>query len=249
MEKSKEPSGKGKGRYLLTGMLLVTALVAAVLFLKEWQAAEKAKRPLPLQGGAYYPIPKTRGPENAPIRLVEYSDFECPACRAATVTLNEIFAAYPGKIQLTYHHYPLTSHKWSHYAHQAAECMHIQGKFWLYHDMLYDKQTEWAVSTTAPVEILAQYARDCGADMNLFSNCMADTAVARGIYAEKEEGSRKAVTATPTVFLGDQRFVGPTEMKERGHNAIRRILGLPPISGLVKKEEPKKEEQAAVKKP
>ena len=63
--------------------------------------------------------------------------------------------------------------------------------------------------------------------MNRFGTCMADVAVSREIYAEKEEGNQRQVNATPTFFLGTERFVGPKEMEGRGENAVRKALGLP----------------------
>ena len=231
-EKVKKNFSKYNSRYVLTGILLVIFLVAGVLFLKQWRADQRAKRPTPLPEVAYYPVPKTRGPDDAPIKLVEYSDFECPACRAAEGALSELFLMYPGKIQLTYHHFPLSSHKWSPYAHQAAECMHIQGKFWPYHDLLYRKQPEWVTGVPTPVETLVRYASDCGADMDIFESCMKDEAVTRGIDAEKEEGTRRQVNATPTVFFGDQRFIGPVAIRNECQNAIRKTLGLPPLSSI-----------------
>lgn len=181
---------------------------------------------------------KVLGPVDASVKFVEYSDFECPSCRTAHEVFRSLFADYPGKIQLTFKHYPLTSHKWSIYAHQAAECMNAQGKFWSYHDKLYGSQAEWALSPVAPVEILARYAGELGADMKRFGQCMADAAVAHSLYVEKEEGNQRQVNATPTFFLGDERFVGPRELKERGENAIRKVLGLSANPVPEKKPEP-----------
>ncbi len=210
-------------RTLLTGVLLVLLLAGTIFFIKR-------NRAVPTQPGAsiYRAALKVQGPKRAPVKIVEYSDFECPSCRAVQADIQGFLKNYPGKMQLTYKHFPLTSHKWSIYAHQAAECMNAQGKFWPYHDMLYAKQQEWAPSNVPPVEILARYATELGADMNRFGACMADVAVTREIYAEKEEGNQQQVSATPTFFLGKERFVGRKEMQERGENAIRKILGLSP---------------------
>ena len=210
-------------RSLLVGVLLVLILVAAVLFARSHKRAPSA-----IPGGAGYRAAlKVQGPMAAPVKLVEYSDFQCPSCRAVQTDIKGLFKNYLGKVQLTYKHFPLTSHQWSIYAHQAAECMNAQGKFWAYQDKVYDKQPEWSVSNVPPVEILARYARELGANMDRFGKCMADVAVTRAIYAEKEEGNQRQVNATPTFFLGQERFVGPKEMQERGENAIRKVLGLP----------------------
>jgi protein-disulfide isomerase len=225
-------------RSFLTGVLLVLFLAGTVFFIKR-------NRPAPLPPSQ--PAPevsvsrvtlKVLGPESAPVKLVEYSDFQCPSCRVVQADIQGLLKNYPGKIQLTYKHFPLTSHQWSAYAHQAAECMNAQGKFWAYHDKLYEAQAEWSPSKVPPVEILAGYAREQGADMDRFGACMADVAVARAIYAEKEEGNQRQVNATPTFFLGEERFVGPKEMQERGENAVRKVLGLSPKPPAPKKPEP-----------
>lgn len=218
----------------MAGILLVLFLVGVVFFVKRNRPAPV----LPPQSAVGTLGLKIKGPSSAPVKIVEYSDFECPSCRNVQKDLQDLFRNYPGKIQLTFKHYPLTSHKWSVYAHQAAECMNAQGKFWAYHDKLYDKQTDWASSNVPPVEILAQYAGELGANMDRFGKCMADVAVTRGIYAEKEEGNQRQVNATPTFFLGEERFVGPKEIQERGENAVRKILGLSLKPVPEKKPEP-----------
>ncbi len=225
-------------RSILAGVLLVLFLAGAVFFIKR----NKPAPVLPSQSmtgvSGLLTVLKVQGPSNAPVKIVEYSDFDCPSCRAVQTDLQGLFKNYPGKVQLTYKHFPLTSHPWSIYAHQAAECMNRQGKFWPYHDLLYGKQQEWAFSNVPPVEILVRYARELGADMDRFEKCMTDVAVTRAIYTEKEEGNKRQVTATPTFFLGEERFVGPKEVQERGENAIRKVLGLPPKSPAEKKPEP-----------
>jgi len=211
-------------RSILTGILLVLFLSGIVFFIKR----NKPAPVLPSPAVTGETILKVWGPADAPVKFVEYSDFECPSCRAVQTDIQGLFKNYPGKIQLTFKHFPLTSHKWSLYAHQAAECMSLQGKFWPYQDKLYEKQTEWVHSNVPPVEILARYARELGAEMERFGACMADVTVTQKIYAEKEEGNNRQVSATPTFFLGEERFVGPKEMQGRGENAVRKILGLPP---------------------
>lgn len=221
-------------RSILMGVLLVLFLGAIVFFVKRNKPAPVLA---PKIAGTQAAL-KIQGPATAPVKLIEYSDFECPSCRVVQTDIQNLFLNYPGKIQLTYKHFPLTSHKWSIYAHQAAECMNLQGKFWPYHDLLYRKQQDWATSMVPPVEILTRYAKEMGADMGAFGKCMTDVAVAREIYAEKDEGNKRQVTATPTFFLGAERFVGPKEMQERGENAILKVLGLPPKPVSEKASEP-----------
>ncbi len=206
-------------RFLITGVIIVSSIVAAVLILRHQRAAGPAPE-------VFAPLRKVKGPDNAPVKIVEYTDFECPACRAAKEPINEILKNYPGKIQLTFRHFPLSMHKWSIYAHQAAECMNLQGKFWPCHDKIYDNQLEWSVSLTPPLDFFARTAKELGANMELFNKCMQDETVRREIYAEKEAGSKQQITATPTFLIGPQRFVGPKEVKERMENVVRKALGL-----------------------
>lgn len=223
-------------RAVLVGVLLMLVLAGGVLFLKKGKAAALAAQkrpPLPVGMAIYKPRLKVKGSDASPVKIVEFSDFECPSCRMSQDALKELFRKYPGAIQLTFMHFPLQSHRWSIYAHQASECMNAQGKFWNFHDKVYDKQRDWSASAVPPVEILIQYAQENGADMTRFSACLSDVAVTREIYSEKEEGARQQVNATPTFFIAGQRFVGPKELKERGENMIRAILGLPPIPVVV----------------
>ncbi|MBU9888905.1 MAG: thioredoxin domain-containing protein [Candidatus Omnitrophica bacterium] len=220
---------KFNGRSFWAGVLLVLLLVAAVVIMKRRQPALAPLPEVPEAVKVYAAFPKVKGPESAPVKLVVFSDFECPSCRAASEVASRILEDYPGQVQLTYKHFPLTSHRWSPYAHQAAECMQVQGKFWAYHDMLYAKQREWATAQVLPLGLLEGYALELGADMDLFSSCMEDVAVSRGVLEEKAEGVRRQVSATPTFFIGTDRFVGPRELAESGVNKIRKTLGLPEI--------------------
>lgn len=223
-------------RSATTGLVLLVILVGGILVLKmkkpQKPVGPMPQPPIPAGIGVYQSILKVRGPDSAPIKLIEYSDFTCPSCRFAEEVIHQLLESYPDQIQVVYYHFPLVSHRWSIYAHQAAECMNAQGKFWSYYGTLYGKQQEWAISQTPPVEWLLQYAKETGADIDRFSKCLSDTAVSRAIYSEKEEGIRQNVNATPTFFIGDQRFVGARELKERGENVIRTILGLPPTPPL-----------------
>lgn len=223
-------------RSILAGILLGVILAGVVFFVKRNRPVPPAPAPIELTGTGYQALLKALGPSDAPVKIVEYSDFECPSCRFAQQELHRILEAYPEKIQVIYKHFPLSSHRWSIYAHQAAECMNAQGKFWPYQERVYDRQSEWAPLNIPPVEVLARYARELGADMDRFGKCMSDVDVTRAIYAEKEEGNQRQVNATPTFFINEERFVGSKELQERGQNMVRKILGLP--AKLVPEEAP-----------
>lgn len=236
-------------RSIGAGLVLLVCLVGGVLFFKSHRPFPISKTqvpPLPSGTPIYEAKLKIKGPDTAPVKLVEYSDFQCPSCRGVEPVLTEFSKKYPDKIQLTYKHFPLHSHQWALLAHQAAECMNAQGKFWEYHDILYEKQPEWAASQTPPTEFLLKYAQELKADMNQMSACLSDVAVTRAIFVEKDEGNAQQVGATPTFFLGKQRFVGSKGLKEEGENAIRAVLGLGPID-IPKTPDPAKAAPSAQK--
>ncbi len=84
-----------------------------------------------------------RGDKNAPVTLVEYSDFQCPYCLNALPTVTQVLNDYRGKVKLVYKHLPLSGHKNAHIAAEASECAREQGKFWEYHDLLFNTQQQW----------------------------------------------------------------------------------------------------------
>lgn len=211
-----------KGRYVVIGILLIGVIAGSV-------AAWKRMRPVGPMGRLQGENLKTRGPASAPVQIVEFSDFQCPACRNTEPELLRILSQYPAQVQLVFRHFPLPGHRWAAISHQAAECANIQGKFWEYHDRLYQEQPHWSSVTTPPAEIFLVYARDLGIDLDRFGRCLTDEKVKRSIQEEKSRGESLKVTATPTFFIDGERLVGPAEFIAKGENTVRRALGLPEI--------------------
>ena len=106
--------------------------------------------------GAFDPKPRvvtfaetdsSRGPKDAKVTIVEYSDFQCPYCSRAFPTVEQVMKDYNGKVRLVYKHFPLISiHPHAQKAAEAAECAKAQGKFWEFHDKLFTTQTDWSSS-------------------------------------------------------------------------------------------------------
>ena len=216
--------------YFLTGTVVVLLVVAGVLWMKKHQphashpfeilpSSEKAKP---------HPGLRSKGPADATVQIIEFSDFQCPACKNAQVELEKILSEYPGKIHLVFSHFPLAGHPWSMIAHQGAECAHQEGKFWEYHDRLYGEQAVWAASAN-PTEFLLKYAGAVGLALEPFANCLTDKAVTGGILQDKAEGERLQVKSTPTFFLNGERVVGNIELGRRGREIVRKALGLPEV--------------------
>lgn len=191
--------------YFLTGIALAGILIAMIFFMR-------LRRPaIPSVGAGFE---RSKGPVEAPIQIIEYSDFQCPACRGAQSTLNEMMTLHPDQIRLTYQHFPLEGHRWSPLAHQAAECAARQNRFWEYHDRLYSEQSQWSLAAQSPLEEFMRYARETGIDLDLFSRCLVDPSVNQKIREEKSSGSDLGVRSTPTFFVNGKMAVGTKPLQE-----------------------------------
>ena len=122
------------------GVIILFVGVGSVLgfrYAKQTKKDQAIATPLVKQVG------KVKGPDSAPIRILDFSDFQCPACRAAAPILEGLAEKYPGKIQLVFKHFPLRMHAWSPVAHQSAECAAEQGKFWDYYKKIYENHSTY----------------------------------------------------------------------------------------------------------
>ncbi len=138
----------------------------------------------------------SRGGQNASIVVEEFGDFQCPACGAAYKQLKDFPAKYGDKVLWKFLHYPLTSiHPYAFNAAMAAECANDQGKFWEYHNMLYENQNNLSRSD------LYTYADKIGLDKTSFDACFRSRAKASVVDADVAEGDKRGVTATPSFFV------------------------------------------------
>jgi protein-disulfide isomerase len=144
-----------------------------------------------------------RGEKNAAVSIVEFSDFQCPFCKAATSTMHQIMAQYAGKVRWIFRDFPIASlHPLANGAHEAARCAAEQGKFWEYHDVLFQKSPQLAPDN------LKQYARDLKLDADSFDRCLAANKFQAAIAADIEEGQRLGVSGTPAFFINGRLLVG-----------------------------------------
>lgn len=143
-----------------------------------------------------------RGNKNAKVKLVEYSDFQCPFCERAYPTLQQVLKDYGDKVSLEYRHYPLSFHPFAQKAAEASECAAEQGKFWEFHDKNFENQTSLSF------EALKQWAKDLGLNTKKFNNCLDTDKYAQKVADQTKEGGAKGVNGTPTTFINGQPVVG-----------------------------------------
>ena len=151
------------------------------------------------------------GDPNAPVTIVEFSDYQCPFClrffQETKPYLDKTYIA-TGKVRFIYKDFPIDSiHAQARAAALAAECAGAQGKYWPMHDRIFQGQDEWANQAQA-VEVLKGYGSELGLDADQFNVCMDNETYAAEIQADLAEGERAGVTGTPTFYINGRQLVG-----------------------------------------
>ena len=143
------------------------------------------------------------GPTNAPITIVEFSDYQCPFCKRWHAEVYEqLLAAYPGKIKFVYRNLPLTSiHPDAQGAAEAAMCAGEQNVYWQYHDKLLSGDTLGNSAYT-------QYAQDLHLDMTAFEACITNQKYKHAIQADSDFALNLGVSSTPTFFINGLALIG-----------------------------------------
>jgi len=144
-----------------------------------------------------------KGDENAPITIVEFTDFHCPFCKRALPMLDQLLSRYGEKVKLVFKDFPIDRlHPSARKAHEAARCANEQGKFWPYHDKIF------ATAPKASPDNLKTYGKDVGLDAAAFELCFNSRKHQAEVENEIEEGRRAGVTGTPTFFINGRLVVG-----------------------------------------
>ena len=150
-----------------------------------------------------------KGNANAPVTVVEFSDFQCPFCsRFYTQTLPQLEENYidTGKIKFVYRDLPLDAlHPNARPAHIAAECADEQGEFWDYHNVLFDKQAQWQRLSSSDLQSsLIQFADDLSLQTASFESCLGSQEMADEVNKDVLEATSYGSTGTPTFFIGNE---------------------------------------------
>jgi protein-disulfide isomerase len=145
------------------------------------------------------------GPEGAKVTIVEFSDFECPYCSRAASATKQIKDKYGDKVRVVFRQFPLSFHPNAHVAAQASLEANAQGKFWQFHDKLFENQK--ALDRAS----LETAAKDLGLDVAKLKKALDDKTHAATVDAEMKLGEEVAVDGTPTMFLNGKRVSNPTD--------------------------------------
>jgi len=167
---------------------------------------------VPTTVAAITPTDHTEGNSNAKVTLVEYGDFQCPACGAYYQTVNQLVSAYGGKILFAFRNYPLPQHADAQVAAQAAEAAALQGKYWQMHDLLYDKQSTWSATPSSTVisQFFDGYASSLGMNVAQFNTDINSPQVLSKISSDVASGDAAPIQYTPSFFINLKQVPNPT---------------------------------------
>jgi predicted DsbA family dithiol-disulfide isomerase len=143
-----------------------------------------------------YDPARFKGDVNAPVRIIEFSDFQCPFCRRANGTINELLEKYQGRVSLAYRDFPLRQiHPQAESAAEASRCAAEQGRFWEYHDLLFGDSPKFDAAS------LSAYAGKVGLDSGRFQSCLSSGKYKTQIDEDLQEGKSVGVSGTPAFFI------------------------------------------------
>lgn len=149
-----------------------------------------------------------KGRADAPVTIIEFSDFECPYCATFySQTLSQIEKEYikTGKVKLVYRDFPLSFHQNAQKAAEAVECADEQDKFWEYHDLLFENQNEW---NNIGISKFKEYARELGLNIGEFNQCLDSGEMASEVKKDFQDGQSYGVTGTPAFFVNGELLSG-----------------------------------------
>jgi formate-nitrite transporter family protein len=150
-----------------------------------------------------------RGALTGTVTLVEFGDFQCPACGAYEPIVRQVTADNADILKVVFKHFPLTQiHQNALLAAKASEAASNQGKFWEMHDMLYDNQATWQGSLNAR-DMFVGYATSLGLNATQFADDLNSSAIEDKIVAEYREGTLLGVQGTPTFFVNGKKIDNP----------------------------------------
>jgi predicted DsbA family dithiol-disulfide isomerase len=150
----------------------------------------------------------SRGPENAKVTIVEFSDFECPYCSRAEEAVSKVAERYAGKVRIVFRHYPLPMHSHAVKAAEASMCANDQGKFWEMHKQLFANQKALELAD------LKGYAKTVGLDETKFASCLESAKMKSLVESDQKAGEEVGVNGTPAFFINGKSLSGALPFEE-----------------------------------
>lgn len=193
-------------------------LVIGITAFASWQIAKGPKAPV-VRAGSLAEIVSandwTKGATSTTKKaeLVEYSDFQCPACGMYYPIIEEIIAENKETLTFTYRHFPLPQHKNALSSAYAAEAAGLQGKFWEMHELIFKNQNDWSEADNATATF-ESFAKDLGLDITRFKTDRDSQSTKDAVLHDKETGLKSGVNSTPSFYLNGKKLENPRNIEE-----------------------------------
>jgi protein-disulfide isomerase len=200
--------------WFLVGVVLIGSFLA-IIFLSKGPAVTPGKLSKEVTTDEWM-----KGEKNAKVTLVEYSDFQCPACRNREPEITNLVNEFGAHIRFVYRNFPLRQiHFNSQISAQAAEAAGLQGKYWEMHDLLFEKQQTWSPQSANVVKAtFADYAAQLGLNVDQFKKDLTSNKVEELVNEDADSGEASGVNSTPTFFLNG------LELKQNNNDELRKLI-------------------------
>jgi protein-disulfide isomerase len=165
--------------------------------------------------------PSRGGGANAPVTIIAFSDYECPFCKRAEATVEQVMKTYGDKVRLVHRDFPLTIHKHAQQAAEAARCAEAQGKFWEYHGKLF-------ASDDLSTDKLKAMAKDVGLDPKKFDECLDKQQFKDAVAKDVADGNAAGVNGTPAFFINGRVLSGAQPFEKFKEIIDEEIAAAPP---------------------
>lgn len=149
----------------------------------------------------------------AKVTLVEFGDYQCPACVAYHPLVKDVITQFSGKINFVFRNFPLPQHKNANISAYAVEAAGLQGKFWEMHDKVYESDKEWAEQAD-PSETFIGYAKSFGLDTDKFKKDMNSSEVKTKVTRDANDANLIKVNSTPSFFINGIKIDNPSSLEE-----------------------------------
>lgn len=187
---------------ILTGIIVITIaiIIGAVFFLSKGEKPVIVDTSRLVKGDSL-----GISTDSARLTIVEFGDYQCPACGLAHPGIKKAVSDYPGQVNFVFRHFPLAQHKNAEIASQAVEAANLQGKVWEMHNRLYESQPEWENDANV-LEVFKKYALEFGMDVEKFATDINKDEIKQKVRNDLTDGLALGVNSTPTLFFNGEPY-------------------------------------------
>ena len=210
-KKASEQKPGMQNKFLVVGVIIALAVGVFWLMYRGGGSEDTtpAETPEVLSPDEVSPEDHVKGPEDAVVTLVEYGDFQCPACGSYHPIIKQLSDEFSEDLKVVFRHYPLNSiHRHAQIASQAAEAAAQQGYFWEMHDILFERQTDWA-NVRDPRSLFLEYADELTLNTEQFEAYMNSAEAKAAVDADYDGGFAAGINSTPTFFVNGSKLSNP----------------------------------------